>query len=81
MNDHYQEDNSEQRQPINESLKGAGLSPEELQQILNSNPDMATQEFKQGIKKYIGNVAKRKRDPKTGRFLPGTGESSDKMEE
>ena len=60
-----------QNEAFNEGLKESGLSPEEFQQILNSDPAGATQEFKAGIKRYIGNVAKRKRDPQTGRFTPG----------
>lgn len=52
------------------------MSPEEFQQVLNTDPEGATQEFKQGIKRYIKNVAQRRRDPRTGQYVKGSAPDS-----
>jgi hypothetical protein len=57
-----------QNDAFQEGLKEYGLSPEEFQQILNNDPAGATQEFEEGIKRYIGKVAKRTRNAR-GQFV------------
>ena len=65
-----------QNDAFQEGLRESGLSPEEFQQILNSDPAGATQEFKDGIKRYIGKVAKRTRNAR-GQFVASGAPSGD----
>lgn len=58
-------------QAYQEWLQKQGISHDDFQKIIYSDFAGASDKFKVGIKNYIRKVAKRKRDPKTGRFIAG----------
>jgi hypothetical protein len=59
-----------QQRIFENALKKHNLTADQWQELLNMDPGAAQQEFEAHVESYVGSVA-RKRDPKTGRFLPG----------
>jgi len=55
---------------FNDALKEAGLDQTSFNQLVALNPEGTRESFVEHVKSYVGNVA-RKRDKKTGQFVPG----------
>ena len=72
----YQQEKNAQKQQAEanqiwqDALKEVGISPEQYNELVQKDPSSVKQLYREQVRDFAHKVA-RKRDPKTGRFLPG----------